>query len=1160
MMGRSGSLAIAFWVSVVLLGSVVPNAQGQNGASITGYALDQTGAVIPGVRVTVTNEETGTAQTVSTNGSGLFFTSNLSPGSYQITGEQNGFEKIVKSHLEVNLNQQIRSDLTFAPGHATESVEVRAQVSALQSEDATISTVIHQEDVASLPLFNRRPGYLLILVPGVRFTGEDELSFGSPRFVSGGIANGSFVINGAPANQNRVSEAQMAINPPLDSVQEVTVDTSGASIQYGWESGPVMTIETKSGTNNFHGSLYDNARNEALDTYNGFTNTKPTDRYELFGGTVGGRIIRNKLFFFASLEGNLEANPAAQLFTVPTEAMLQGDFSNLRDANGNVIPIYDPSTTCGEYGNPACAIGPNGPIVTRQQFLGNIIPSSRFDTVAKNLIAFPSFSDPNLSGTVAGANNLSATYDNIFNAYRHAIKLDWSPTTKDTISLTVLFEQHVFGVTEPREWTASPVTNPLQNQTQHRTQSYIASWSRVLSPTLENEFTWSYRPQRTRRGQTGLGCAQKFAKMSNTLPRCDLAHMYAQELGILNYTPDDDLGFPSFSFQNYAQVGPTFLIDNFEPVHEMTVMNTTTMVWRNHVIKFGGMGNFDHDQGLNDSSPTGAFSFADVETGLPGIADSGNDFASFLLGQVDSAGLTSDQPFIAVQKYMGFFGGDSWKITHKLTLNLGLRWDVDFPLYEDYNNQISFFDPTAINPVSGTPGALAFAGRNGQPRGLWATDWHRFAPRLGVAYQLTPKTVIRAGYGVFGIRPPLTEGQEPSIGFSYVNAGFTSPDTGITPAFVLDQGFPEYQVGGTPATLVPGFGAVPPGNYPNLDVQYFDRRMIFGSLRNMSVSVQRELPGSILFEVAGLGNLGRHLPVGVDWNQVPRAYWGQLGNVIQYTPYPQYSDVFQLGAMRGLMNYFGLTLKGQKKFGHGLSFMTNFTWQKSLGLTGGYTGSFINAPYVEATAYPNLSYGPTVFGAGGNGPTAAPYKLGTVSWTYELPWGHGRPWLTSGLASKIMGGWQTSAVISFAGGIPFNLTNSSSSLNCNCPLGFRVNSTGHLNSGPKSLDEWFNTSAVTAPGYGTIGNVGPGVVVGPGADVSNLAVAKNISVNDRIRVTLDGEFFNLFNHRLFANPGSTFGSPGFGVVSSPGPDSPGANVSPIWGAARIVQVGLKVQF
>jgi hypothetical protein len=449
--------------------------------------------------------------------------------------------------------------------------------------------------------------------------------------------------------------------------------------------------------------------------------------------------------------------------------------------------------------------------------------------------------------------------------------------------------------------------------------------------------------------------------------------------------------------------------------------------------------------------------------------------------------------------------------------------------------------------VSGTPGVITFNGiTQGTTKGLYNTDWTRFQPRFAFAYQYDDKTVIRGGYGIYSF-PPVTFGII-GLGYSPAGAGFGSPDDGLTPAFYLRDGFPNWPRGGDTSTLTDAFGAVQVGENPVTSPFFVKPDWQIGYSQSMTLSLQREIPGQILFEVAGIGNLGRHLTMGVNHNQLPRSLWGGSGNRQSLRPFPQFGSVDELKAPEGITNHWGFQLRLTKRLSHGLLFLSSYTWQKTLGVMG-----------YEANDDHRLSRSAAVFFNESNGPSGSPFHLFKFSWAYDLPWGPGKPRLNSGPLAQILGGWSVGGLWSWYGGSPFSLVSPQDSLNCFCGAGSRLDPIGELNVSNPTIERWFNTEAVTPAPNGRVGLLGPATLVGPDFRNLDLSVSKTMQFAERFSLKFNWEIFNLTNTTKFGNPGTVLGDPGFGVVGGYRGigNNGGFSIAP-WYGARIMQLGLRL--
>ncbi len=1099
--------------TVVCLGSLL-FAQGT--AYLTGYVLDPSSAGVPSATVEIKNDVTGATLSVKTTASGVYSSPAIDPGTYTVTVTASGFEKSVVKAIAIELGQPRGLDVHLVVGQQQQTVEVTAAAPLLKTEDSGLGQSVDYSQVSELPYFSRSAGSLLGLSPGVRYGGEDSISYGASRYNVAGWTNVNVIVDGSPVNGDRTDVAQMTFNPSVESLSEVRVVTNQYSAEFGQDIGALVLMETKSGTNNWHGGFYEYLRNEWFDTDNHFSHTKPIDRQNNFGGTFGGPIIKNKLFFFTSQERAYLKSPEGVVLTVPTDAMKQGNFAGLN-------PIYDPAST-------TCVAG----VCTRTQFADNQIPTGDFDTVANNLLKY--FPEPNLPGDV---NNLTASTGLNQHRYRGTAKGDWTIGPKDNFSFVWNMDrvtQTNLGV--PAYNAIDPAASPTFGGFgfQYQTQIYNFSETHLFSPDtfMTNRVIW--RPR----------------YITRLNPAVDPAKKYAETLGILNYpgallpqSEGGDLGFPTFNFTGYTGVGPGLLLFQENPISEFDYQGSVSLVRGSHAIKAG----FEIEKGRHgvpdQTTPTGSFNFGPLETSQPGVSGTGDAFASFLLGQVDQ-GSGELGPLLEWRNvYMAPWVEDDWKVSHRLTVNLGLRWDIDLPVTELHDRGNSF-NPTAINPVSNTPGIYEFLGKDGWPTNFYNTDWRRFAPRLGFAYQLDDKTVVRGGYGIYGISPILgANNRAPSDGYTTF-ANFGSPDSGIHPAFILDQGFPSYPLGGDPSILNSSFGSVPVGATPVASPTFVERNWRFGYAENFNVSVQRELSKTMVVEIAGQGSLGRKLPYAQGLNEVEPSEWGIAGSNYARRPFPQFNNVTDIKDPEGNTNYYAGYIRFNKRFTSGLNLIANYNWGKSIGFVGG------------SLYYPRLSRQQAVYDTA-NGATGLPIHQATVSFAYPLPFGSGRSYFNSGLAANLLGGWDIGGVFTVHSGVPFNITSGSDSLNANSPLGNRVDLVGNPIPNGQNPAHYLNAAAFADPAFGTVGNYCCSKLYSPNNALMNATLSKRFIVREGYNVRLAAEFFNLFNSPQWGTPDANLTDPGFGTITGAGSGA-GANVSNPYDGARVMQLGIRLDF
>src|SRR6266404_544307 len=594
----------------VLLIAVSACLWSQGNAYLTGYVHDPTGATLCSASVTSENEGTGAVLELRTNETGIYRSPGLEPGDYEVRVTAAGFQESITRGVALLIGQPRGLDINLTDGATTQTVEVQASAQLLKTEDAGLGQNVQYKQVASLPYFSRSAGVLLSLAPTVRYTGEDVISYGASRYNVGAFTNVNILIDGASVVGDRTDGAQMTYNPTVEALQEVKVTTNQYSAEFGKDIGALVQMETKSGANAFHGGVYEYFRNEALDTMNAFSRTKPVDRQHMFGGYAGGHIIKNKLFFFSSFEPQLSISPAAAVLTVPTPAMKRGDFSAISQA------IYNPTSSRRD---------PATNQIVRDPFAGNIIPTSQFDSAAVKAMAY--IPDPTQNVVL---NNLPTSTGTNLHKYRNVNRVDWIIGQKDTVNASYMFDHTLnqnLGVDAYNK--ISQAASPLLSGFGFRffTQVLNIHEQHTVTPTFFVSNRFVYRP--------------RYIERVN--PAVDPAKQWATTLGIKNFAGarlpaalGGDLGFPSYSFTGYTALGPGALLFQEKPIKEASWDLDLTYVKGKHTLKMGFQVEFGQHGAPDQSTPTGTFSFGPLETSLPGRSGTGNSIASFLLGQVDS--------------------------------------------------------------------------------------------------------------------------------------------------------------------------------------------------------------------------------------------------------------------------------------------------------------------------------------------------------------------------------------------------------------------------------------------------------------------------------------------------------------------------------------------
>jgi hypothetical protein len=1143
--------------------------------SVLGTVTDSSGSNVAGATVTLTSADSGFRHSVVTGDNGEYVFLNLVPSTYSLSIEKPGFKSYSQTSITVEVQAQVRVDAVMQVGSVEQKVEVTGAPPLMQTENASLGQVVNSQTVQETPLNGRNVLNLISLVPGVVTQGGAAGNLTSQNI----FASGNYQINGGTANQNAMyldgSPIQVtygsltALIPTQDAVAEFRVQTNGNDAEYGRYSGGVVNLTTKSGGNQFHGSLYEFLRNKILNANTFFSNATATPRSPFtqnqYGVSVGGPIKKDKLFFFFNYEAFALRQGQTFLETVPTAAELSGDFSNYRDSNGNVIPIYDPLTTsCGQIGNPC---GPNQQ-PTRQQFPGNMIPPNRIDGVANyfsqnNRI----FASPNTTGT---------PFTDQFNFFTNAsvggnndqvnFRTDWNVSDK----------QRVFARFTRWGFDELP-QDPYQNQTywfdldpqKFVTDSIVLGDTYSINPTTILDFRVSYLRFKYFQGPpssiTGLDqTAFGFPSYMNSI---------AASLRT----------FPAFAFPDFG-TGGTQVISSVN--NNYVISPGLTKVWNRHTVKFGAELRRQDSNYYQVASPTGDYFFDNTFTAQnpynPG--NTGSSIADFLLGAATPGGgftpsaiLTSNIT-AASMRYQGYYVQDNFQVNSKLTINAGVRWEIP-GVWTERHNDLSVFNPYEANILAAPTGMPLVGGFDlvdtpAHPaRGLKAEKFDLFSPRLGMAYRLQEKTVIRAAFGTF-YGPSDAIFQESPFQNAvnlYNNAMITSEDNGVTPASVLSNPYP-------------GGLVFPPGRNTDLNSVLIGQN--FSSVSgaggsaaiakwhpayylNWNLTLQHEFAGGINVEAAYGASRGVHLPInsdnGVNLNQLPDsdlalgnqlltnvpnpfaglitsgplsspdvAYWQLL------RPFPTYQNVVEAAAYQGSSSYNSLQVKVQKKFHEGGTVLASYTFSKLI------TDTETSTDWLEGT---DFGAGQQIYQDFNN--FRGERALGmfdqrqslTISYVYPLPFGKGRRFLgdVQGVSDKFVSGWSFDGIATFQEGFPLNIV-AANDPSHSFGGGLRPNVTPGCDkkisgSTQSKLNEYFNTACFSEPAPFTYGSESrtDGAIRTPGVNNWDVALVKDTSITERVSLQFRTEAFNLANRVQFGPPGQIFtanSNSAFGVITS----------------------------
>jgi hypothetical protein len=1063
------------------LGATILYAQS---TEITGQIVDPTQSVIAGATAELTRVDTGDRREAVSNTGGYYSFPLLQPGIYDLTIKKDGFQAQTSKGIKVETGQVTNVDVALTVGEVTQQVNVEAVAEQLQTDSSAISHVVTNETITDMPLIDRR-SYQLTRLNGfiVQLNSGSSATFA----IAGGRGdNTNYYIDGGTVQNVGMGTPDLYFDPPVEAMQEFNVDMSQYAAELGRSGGGVIQMTTKSGTNEFHGSAYEFFRNTDLDANTYFSVAKPVLHYNLYGASFGGPIRKNKTWFFFNYEGRDQILATTLDLVIPTPAELQGNFSGQKT-------ITNPYT-----GKP---------------FPNNIIPVSMFDPVGENLAAF--YPAPNISGAKGGVNfvaNDPAT--TIVNNYVARIDHTFNETNR------------IYGrfLGQPDHTTTAsiyptPGTDNYGDLIHNYYYNGSVTWVRNISASAFNELRLTLSRRQTLSISAG----------ANT----DLDSKIGLTGANTNF-------FPSITVNGFASIGCTSCSNGQErlqtPVEAHQLSDNYTKIIGAHQIKFGVDYRYGKDGDLYLAQAGGAATFNNQGTG--------NSVASLLLGWVNQGSVLASYPLHSrIDTYAGYVQ-DDWKVTPNFTLNMGLRYDVDSPR-RDITNHQNGFNPTEINPVSGTPGVITFSQINGQSQYAHNWDLRDFGPRLGFAWKLG-NWVVRGGGGIlyageYDFAAPVIL----YTGFS-TQGTFTSSNNGLTPAFILANGFPAVS-SPTTADLTPGYGAVPVGKPPTTAVQFFNQNRETGYLYQTSLDIQRQLTKSLLLDFGYLGTLGHDLSgvVPISINQVPTNLLGP-GNLQALRPFPQFSNVQILGDSLGRSNYQGLNIGLDKRITGGLQFKVNYTYAKFLDNLGSRDdlGNPIGIT-AGAGAFTNYYNQGSDWGLSGND---IRHRIIT-STIYELPVGNGKLFNPSSrILNQILGGWSIGGIVEFHTGTPlspFMLTNTTNSYSD----GQRPNVVGNADTGAQSIAEWFNTSAFAAPASYTFGDAGRTFGTGPNFFSTDGSLLKDFSV-ERVSAQFRLEVLNLTNHANFALPDTRLGSPTFGEMTSLAAGN----------QARIIQLGLHFKF
>ena len=1065
---------------------------------ISGTVKDASGAAISGAPIRIVSEESGSDYRITSNESGLYRQGSLLPGKYRLEVEASGFDKLVRSNVTVQVSQLLTVDLSLTVGQQNQIVTVVEAPPLVDSQSSNVGQQVNRQMVSGLALPNRAASSLVALAPGVVMIDNGAgTAENYPVFtVAGGRArNQNFTLDGGNvSNAVGLTRPQQLTSLPMDAMQEFRVISNNYSAEYGHSTGGVVAMSTRSGTNQFHGSVFEYLRNDAFDARNFFAAQRTPIKLNQFGGTLGGPIRKDKTHFFMSWEQTRQVTSLTTLITVPALAERAGDFSGLLNSSGKLIPIYDPATTSGK---------------NRSAFAGNLIPATRFDPVAKAALDY--WPVPNRTGTLTGANNYAAGNNSGLNRNIVVAKLDHQFRPSDQVSARYYIND---SNTNAAGSYGIPVSDPDGDMTDVRVQSILGAHTHVFRSDLVNEFRFTFLQRKFIDTRPGMG------------------QDYAAKIGLAGVS---NAAFPAFNLPGFALLGGNGAVSRFQtPIRDTQFQESISWFHGRHAVKAGTEVRLGANNEIRDRSSSGSFGFTPLITGKPGVSGTGNPLASFLLGEVNSASVQVSDKLQTRAQYMAYYLQDDWRVSDRLTLNLGLRYEAELPRYE-VNNKQSSFDVAAINPVSNTPGIVTFSGRNGVPRRAFATDWNNIGPRVGLAYRLPGphNTVFRAAGGVFyGPTVSNTIGDVASTGFS-TQASLVVSQGDFQSALKLRDGLPAAAT--VRPELTSSFGAVPVGTKPVFAATFFDPHQAAPVSYQYNANIQTEPVKDTMFELGYIANISHHLTANdLSIDQLAPQFMGP-GDTQRLRPFPQFSNVSLLNPAIGNSTYHGGYIKVERRFAKGLSFLAHYTYSKFIDDVAAANEYGDPASYMDAY---NRRLDKGLSGSD------VPHRL-VISGLYQVP-----GFRNNKLMRYALGKWQMGVFGTFQSGAPFTVVSTANTTNAFPAGALRPNllhDPSLAGSSQQTLARWFDTAAFAAPAQFTFGNSPRDGLRGGNLETVDVTLSKEFVLTERFRFDLRGEFYNLLNRANFGLPGHTFGAADFGAVTSANP-------------ARAVQLGARLSF
>ncbi len=1121
------------------LGASLVIAQSFQG-SLRGRIVDPGGAAVPDVKVTAVDEGTSVSRATLTSSEGEYTFASLTPAIYSVIAEAPGFKKLERRGVVVSTQSAVTIDLKLELGQVSEQVNVTEEVSLVESASASTGQVIDRQKLVDLPNLGRNPFMMsklsqnVVQVGNPKFNRMQDQSGSSQISIAGGPVRGNNYLLDGIAITDSINRA--VIIPSLEAVQEVKVQANTYDAEMGRTGGGVFNTFLRSGSNQVHGSAFGYIRETEWLANNFFSNRANQPRIEQpfrnYGGSIGGPVRipkiydgRNRTFFWIAGEAYRQTESAGTRLAVPTALERVGDFSQSR------TQIFDPLTT-----------NPDG--TGRQPFPGNVIPGGRVSTVGRRAASF--YPLPTTTARFYGDLNYDATVA----AYNRADQTTWKVDHEVTRWLRLSASYLHYGSREPGNAWFPGIASPNQGILFRKVDATQANATITPQPTLVIAVRYGFNrfPNRS------VASSDGFAITELGFPSALQSQLQTTY-------------FPSFTMSDMQSFGGSALSQNV--YHSRSFSASASKFVGKHTIKFG----YDYRKLNHDGMPAvtaGTWSFNDTFTRATPVRvtpGTGASLASLLLGTPASGSITVSTPVYNFVNYHAGFVHDDIRVSSKLTINAGLRYEWETGIGERNNAFVSGFDPTRINPISQTAGTqfrgvIQYAGVNGAPTTSGNPNRNKFSPRIGIAYQWNEKTTIRAGYGMFWA--PIPFNLQNPLGYTQATPFVASNDNNATPANFLDNPFPGgllRPVGNAGGELA-GIGQ---------SINTYDPAARSPLVQQYSFDLQRQLPGGYVLSAGYIGSKSTNLVQGtgdININQLGTEFLSQGAALNQPTPnpmagrgglfavaattlprsqllrpFPQFTAVTLSNSDRNRALYHSFYIKVQKRFSQGFTALSTYTWSRNM--DGSFAGAGNTFNTQPGTAQNNYDLG-------------AEYSRSTVdtphrwsgAFTYELPFGRGKAYLSSSrVLDLLVGGWSANVVGVIQSGYPLAMTQ----LNNNAVIGTNVqrpNATGQpaasTGSFAQRIDGWLNPAAFSQAPQFTFGNVSRTIGVrGPGQVNWDVSMFKTFSITEKLKAQFRAEALNFTNTPMFNGPNTQLGNPQFGRITSQ------ANFS------RLIQLGVR---